>query len=117
MKNGGAGRYSRPSRGESTARSILSASGIGNVLVKVLLGIVPGNLPCPEQFLPFPPVHPGKSRRLPGREDAPLVERHCKFPLQFDGNDIGREPKRLDDILGNPDSNIGHNRFHLMNGR
>jgi len=99
------------------ARSILSASGIGNVQVEVLIGVMPRNLPCPKEFLPFPPVHLCKSRRLPGREDAPLVERHGKFSLQFDGNGIGREPKRLDDILRDPDGNIGHSRFHLMGKR
>ncbi len=99
------------------ARSILSASGIGNVPVEVLIGVMPRNLPCPKEFLPFPPVHLCKSRRLPGREDAPLVERHCKLSLQFDGNGIGREPKRLDDILRDPDGNIGHSRFHLMGKR
>jgi len=99
------------------AKNILSASGIGNVQVEVLIGVMPRNLPCPKEFLPFPPVHPCKIRRLPGREDAPLVERHCKLSLQFDSNGIGGEPKRLDDILGNPDGNIGHSQFHLMDKR
>jgi len=39
------------------------------------------------------------------------------LPLQFGGNGVGREPKRLDDILGNPDGNIGHSQFHLMDKR
>ena len=95
----------------------ITASAQALVPVEVLISIMPGDLPCPEQFLPFPPVHPCKSGCLPGREYAPLVECHCKLPLQLDGNGIGREPKRLDDILRDPDGNIGHNRFHLMNKR
>ena len=90
---------------------MLTASGISDVLVEVLIGIVPGDLPCPEQFLPFPPAHLRQRRRLPGGEDAPLVERHGKLPLQLGGNGVGGEPKRLDDILGDGDGNIGHSRF------
>jgi hypothetical protein len=40
-----------------------------------------------------------------------VVERHGKFPLQLDGNGIGGKPKRLDDIPGDGDGNIGHSRF------
>jgi hypothetical protein len=37
--------------------------------------------------------------------------------LQFDGNDIGREQKRLDDTLGNLVVTSGHSWSHLMNKR
>jgi len=58
-----------------SGEELLTASGIGDVPVEILVGVMPGDLPCPEQFLPLPPGHPCKSRRLPGGEDAPLVER------------------------------------------
>ena len=67
-----------------------------------------------------PPTPTGSSLQEPPpsrKRGCPLVERHGKLPLQLDGNDVGREPERLDDILGNSDGNIGHNRFHLMNKR
>ena len=58
-----------------SGEELLAASGIGDVPVEVLVGVVPGDLPCPEQFLPLPPGHSRKSRCLPGGEDATLVER------------------------------------------
>jgi len=58
-----------------SGEELLTASGIGDVLVEVIVGVMPGDLPCPEQFLPLPPGHPCKRRCFPGGEDAPLVER------------------------------------------
>ncbi len=50
-----------------SGEELLTASGISDVPVEVLVGVMPGDLPCPEQFLPLPPGHLGKRRRLPGR--------------------------------------------------
>jgi len=58
-----------------SGEELQTASGIGDVLIEVLVGITPGDLSCPEQFLPLPPGHPCKSRCFPGGKDAPLVER------------------------------------------
>ncbi len=69
----------------------------------------------PENPLYIPPVHPCKRHLLAagcsaGRELAPVATRR-------DGNGIGREPKCLDDIPGNPDGDIGYTWFHLMKKR
>ena len=69
--------------------------------------------------VPPTPIGSYLQEQLPSRKRGYPAGRVpvAALSLQFDGNDIGREPQRLDDILRNPDSNIGHNRFHLMNKR
>mgnify|MGYP000956432997 FL=1 len=68
------------SRGEGDAGVLLSPSGEagspGTVPVEILIGVMPWNLPCPREFFPFLPVHPCKSRCLPGREASTLSR--CK---------------------------------------
>jgi len=104
--DGGGNEYSRKATKQTdtadqreVSEELQTANGISDVLVEVCVGIVSGNLPRSEQFLPPPPGHSGKLRGLSGGEDTPLVERHSEFSLQFGGNGVGREPKRPDDIL------------------
>jgi len=76
-------------------------------------GLAYGESQCRKIPCIFPRFIPVSA--IPSRQDAPLVE--SWLLLQLDGNGIGREPKCLDDIPGNPDGDIGYTWFHLMKKR
>ena len=62
-------------RGEES----LTAPGMGEILLQILLVVMTCRLAFPEQFLPFPADQPGQGTGFPGREDAPSVKRQSKF--------------------------------------
>lgn len=64
-----------------SGEEVLTACGMALVLIEILIGIVPGDLLCSEQSLPFPSFHPCESTGFSRREYAALVERKGELLL------------------------------------